>query len=58
VQEILKKYKVESPVLVDVREQEKPTYRQISKGRPKNNTKCVKAVKKRVDISWSIDSVA
>ena len=45
-------------MLADVHEQEKPTYRQVSKCRPKNKTKYVKAVKKRVDISWSIDSVA
>ena len=56
-QEILKKYEVESLLLVDVLEQEQPTYRQVSKGRPNKNTKYVKQVKKRFDISWSIDSV-
>ena len=34
MEEILKKYDVESLLLVDVLEQEKPTYRQVSKGRP------------------------
>ena len=57
VEEILKKYEVESLLLVDVLEQEKPTYRQVSKGRPNKNTKYAKEVRKRFDISWSIDSV-
>ena len=57
VEEILKKYEVESLLLVDVLEQEKPTYRQVSTGRPNKNTKYAKEVRKRFDISWSIDSV-
>ena len=57
VEEILKKYEVESLLLVDVLEQQKPTYRQVSKGRPNKNTKYVKEVKKQFDISWSIDPV-
>ena len=44
-------------MLADVLEQEKPTYRQVSKGRPNKNTKYAKEVRKRFDISWSIDSV-
>ncbi len=57
VQEILNKYELESLLLVDVLEEEKATYRQASKGRPSKNTKYVKQVKKRFDISWTIDAV-
>jgi transposase len=57
VQEILKKYEVQTLLLVDVLEQDKATYRQAGKGRPNKNTKYVKKVKKRFDISWSVDSV-
>ena len=57
VQEILKKRELESLLLVDVLEEEKPTYRQASKGRPGKNTKYVKQVKKRFDISWTVDSL-
>jgi transposase len=57
VQEILKKRELESLLLVDVLEEEKPTYRQASKGRPGKNTKYVKQLKKRFDISWTVDSL-
>ncbi len=57
VAEILKKYDVELLLLVDVLEEEKPTYRQASKGRPSKNTKYVKKVKKQFNISWSVDAV-
>ena len=57
VQEILEKYDVESLLPVDVLEQNKPTYRQASKGRPGKDTKYVKKVKKQFDISWSVDPV-
>jgi transposase len=57
VQEILKKYEVETLLLVDVLEEQEPTFRQTSKGRPGKNTKYVKRVKKRFNISWSVDSV-
>jgi transposase len=57
VQEILKKRELESLLLVDVLEEEKATYRQASKGRPGKNTKYVKQVKKRFDISWTVDSL-
>ncbi len=57
VQEILKKYDVESLLVVDTFEQEKPTFQQASKGRPGKNTKYIKKVKKSLDISWSVDSV-
>jgi transposase len=57
VQEILNKYDVESLLPVDVLEQNKPTYRQASKGRPGKDTKYVKKVKKQFDISWSVDPV-
>jgi len=57
VEEILKKYDVELLLLVDVLEEEKPTYRQASKGRPSKNTKYVKKVKKQFNICWSVDAV-
>jgi transposase len=57
VQEILKKHELESLLLVDVLEEEKATYRQATKGRPSKNTKYVKQVKKRFDISWTVDSL-
>jgi transposase len=57
VQEILNKYDVESLLPVEVLEQHKPTYRQASKGRPGKDTKYVKTVKKRFDISWSVDPI-
>jgi len=57
VQEILKKYEVEVLLPVDVLEQDKPSFRQASKGRPGKDTKYVKHVKKRFDISWSVDPV-
>ncbi len=57
VQEILNKYDVELLLPVDVLEQNKPTYRQASKGRPGKDTKYVKKVKKQFDISWSVDPV-
>jgi transposase len=57
VEEILKKYDVDSLLPVEVLEEEKATYRQASKGRPSKNTKYVKQVKKRFDISWSVDPV-
>ena len=57
VPEILNKYDVESLLPVDVLEQNKPTYRQASKGRPGKDTKYVKTIKKQFDISWSVDPV-
>jgi len=57
VQEILKKYELESLLLVDVVEEEKLTYRQASKGRPSKNTKYVKQVKKQFHISWTVDAL-
>jgi transposase len=57
VEEILKQQEVESLLLVDILEEEKPTFRQASKGRPGRNTKYVKKVKKRFSISWSVDPV-
>ncbi|MDA1054094.1 MAG: hypothetical protein O3C40_26905 [Planctomycetota bacterium] len=43
--------------LVDVVEQEKPTYRQASKGRPGKDTKYIKSVTTSFDISWSVDPI-
>jgi len=57
VQKILGKHELDLLLRVDVLEEEKPTYRQASKGRPGKNTKYVKQVKKRFDISWTVDSV-
>jgi len=57
VQEILGKHELDSLLRVDVIEEEKPTYRQASKGRPGKNTKYVKQVKKRFDVSWTVDLV-
>jgi len=57
VQEILKKHEVEVLLPVDVLEQDKPSFRQASKGRPGKDTKYVKHVKKQFDISWSVDPV-
>ena len=58
VQEILGKHELDSLLRVDVLEEEKATFRQASKGRPSKNTKYVKQVKKRFDISWTADSVS
>ncbi len=57
VQEIVKKLKDESLLIVTVEEHEKETFRQASKGRPSKNTKYVKTIKKQFDISWEIDPI-
>lgn len=57
VQQLLDKYDVESLLPVDVLEQNTATYRQASKGRPGKDTRYVKTVKKRFDISWSVDPI-
>jgi transposase len=57
VQEIVKKYDVETLLLVDVLEEFKTTFRQASKGRPGKDTKYVKQVKECFDISWRVDAV-
>lgn len=57
VQEILKQYEVGSLLVVDVLEQDKPTYRQASKGRPGKDTKYIKSVTTSFDISWSVDPI-
>jgi len=57
VQEIQKQHDVEALLDVDIFEEDKPFYRQVGKGRPSKNTKYVKEVKKRFDISWSVDPV-
>jgi transposase len=57
VEEILNKHELEGLLLVDLLEEEKPTYRQIGKGRPSKDTKYVKQVKKQFDVSWSVDPV-
>ena len=57
VQEIVKRLKEESLLVVTVEEREEGTFRQASKGRPGKNTKYVKEIKKRFEISWSIDQI-
>lgn len=56
VQEILQRLQDESLLIVTVEERQEETYRQAGKGRPGKNTKYIKQVKKRFDVSWSIDS--
>ena len=55
VQEIVKRLKDESLLVVKTEEREETTFRQASKGRPSKNTKYVKQIKKRFEISWDID---
>jgi len=57
VWEIVKRLKEESLLIVTVEEREEGTFRQASKGRPGKNTKYVKEIKKRFEISWSIDPI-
>jgi transposase len=57
VHEIVKRLKEESIMIVTVEEREEGTFRQANKGRPGKNTKYVKEVKKRFEISWEIDTV-
>jgi transposase len=57
VREILSRYELEKLLLVEVAEQQEPIYRQIGKGRPGKNTKYAKEVRRRFDISWSVDPV-
>ena len=56
VHEILKNRDVESLLDVEIVEEEIPTYKQARKGRPTKDTQYIKTVKKRFDISWSIDN--
>jgi transposase len=57
VQEIVGKHELDPLLRVDILEEEKATYRQASKGRPSKDTKYVKQVKTRFDISWTVDPV-
>lgn len=57
VQEILNNDALQTLLLVEVLEEEQSTYRQASKGRPGANTKYVKQVKKRFDLSWTVDTL-
>ncbi len=57
VQEILKTLKDETLLVVKVEEREEKTFRQANKGRPSRNTKYVKEIKKRFEISWSIEQI-
>ncbi len=58
VQEILANSQVESLIRVTIREVEKDSYRQERRGRPGKDTKYVKTVTLRFDISWELDSDA
>lgn len=57
VQEILKRLRDETLLVVTIEECEEETYRQATKGRPSKNTKYVKSIKKRFEISWTIDPI-
>lgn len=57
VQEIVKKLKDDTLLIVKVEEREEQTFRQATKGRPGKDTKYVKEIKKRFEISWSIDPI-
>jgi len=57
VQEITKKLKDNTLLVVNVDEREEQTFRQANKGRPGKDTKYVKQIKKRFEISWSIDPI-
>jgi len=57
VREIVKRLKEESLLIVTVEQREEATFRQAGKGRPGKNTKYVKQIKKRFEISWSLDPI-
>ncbi len=54
---VTKKLKDETLLVVEVDEHEEQTFRQATQGRPGKDTKYVKEIKKRFEISWSIDSI-
>jgi transposase len=55
VQEILQERDVEGLLAVEILEHDKEEYKQVTRGRPGKNTKYVKTVKKRFDLSWNVD---
>jgi len=55
VQEILQPLRDETLLAVNVEERDEETFRQASKGRPSKNTKYVREITRRFEISWSID---
>ncbi len=57
VQEIARKLKDDTLLVVKVEEREEQTFRQATKGRPGKDTRYVKQIKKRFEISWSIDPI-
>lgn len=57
VQEILEACDVQSLLATEIHEQEQATYRQARRGRPNQQTKYVKQVTKRFDLTWSLDPV-
>ena len=57
VEDILNTCDVQSLLSTEIHEQEKATYRQARRGRPNKKTKYVKEVKKRFDLTWTLDPV-
>ena len=57
VEEILKTCDVQPLLSTEIQEQEKATYRQARRGRPNKKTQYVKEVKKRFDLTWTVDPV-
>lgn len=55
VAEILDEFEVTDSLTVQIEEQQEATFRQAKPGRPGQNTRYVKQVKKRCVISWQID---
>jgi transposase len=57
VQEILEICDVQSLLSTEIHAQEKAAYHQARRGRPNKKTKYVKDVKKRFDLTWTLDPV-
>lgn len=57
VAEILTSCQVESLLSIQIHEQDKASYRQARRGRPGQNTTYVKEVKKRFELSWTLETV-
>jgi transposase len=55
VDEILDTYSVRDFLRVEVKEQQRETFRQASRGRPTKNTKYKREVQVRFDLSWEVD---
>ncbi len=55
VQEIVKRLKDKTLMVVEIEEIEEEHFRQATKGRPSKNTNYIREVKTRFEISWSVD---